>query len=98
VQIVGDENATVYTMGRGMYQKIFCKTCGVPVQNRVTTLPEEKLAEMSAIALEWYNRGHTNRSINSRIIDGINLDELRKSKGFTRIDGWANIPPLYENP
>ncbi|ETS82747.1 hypothetical protein PFICI_04623 [Pestalotiopsis fici W106-1] len=94
VSYEGEENLTYYKMGRGMFNKGFCKHCATPVENRVSKLSDEQREALPEGAREWYDRGHTQRATNSRMLDDINFSQLKKQ----RIDGWNNILPKYENP
>lgn len=90
----GSDNLIYYKMGRGMFNKGFCKICATPVENKASQLSEEQRAALPEGARVWYDRGQTQRATNSRILDGFDVSRLKKE----RIDGWNNILPKYENP
>ncbi|KAK9774782.1 putative CENP-V/GFA domain-containing protein [Seiridium cardinale] len=94
VAVEGEENLTYYKMGRGLFDKGFCKTCAVPIENRTAKISEEQRAALPEGGRFWYDRGLLHRSLNAKILDGVDLAKLKKE----RIDGWKNILPPYENP
>jgi hypothetical protein len=94
VSIEGEENLTFYKMGHGLFLKGFCKICAVPVYNKAVRFSEEERAALPEAGRFWYDRGQVHRSLNAKVIDGVDLTKLKKQ----RIDGWKNIMPQYENP
>ena len=81
-------------MGRGLFEKKFCKTCGVPFTNSSRTMTDEELAAMDEGSRGWYNKGLTFTPINLRILHDFDVKTLKTEK----LDGFNNIKPLYENP
>ncbi|KAI1850096.1 hypothetical protein JX265_003469 [Neoarthrinium moseri] len=94
VAVEGEDNMTYYGMGMGIFLKGFCKTCGVPVENKATELSDEKIAALPEGARFWHARGKTFRSLNGKVLNGVDLGPLKKE----RIDGWKLIKPEYVNP
>lgn len=94
VSYEGEENMTYYKMGRGMFNKGFCKHCATPIENRGSKLSDEQRDALPEGAREWYDRGQLHRALNSKMLDDVDPSKLNKQ----RIDGWNNILPKYENP
>ncbi|KAK6189227.1 hypothetical protein LQW54_013493 [Pestalotiopsis sp. IQ-011] len=94
ISMEGGDNLIYYKMGRGMFNKGFCKICATPVENKASQISDEQRAALPEGARVWYDRGQTQRATNSRILDGFDVNRLKKE----RIDGWNNILPKYENP
>lgn len=84
----------MYAPGRKVNLKGFCKVCGVTVTSRGITAPEEVVAAMPEQAKFWYDFGRTHSSINTRLLDGVDITVFNVFK----VDGWNNIKPGYVNP
>lgn len=84
-------------MGKKIFIKSFCKTCGVPIDNKGGSITQEILDAIPEPGRTWVAMGKTHTCLNTRVLDGLDLEQLKKSKGFSRMETW-NLPPLYENP
>ncbi|KAH8652126.1 glutathione-dependent formaldehyde-activating enzyme [Xylariales sp. PMI_506] len=95
VVIEGAENTTRYSYGglRG-WEKYFCKNCGTFIGRIPRPIPEEVAANLPEMARKWTVDMHHLRPINLRILNGVDLKEIKA----THIDGYDNIPPPYVNP
>ncbi|KAH6659495.1 Mss4-like protein [Truncatella angustata] len=94
VAFEGEENLSYYKMGNGLFNKGFCRVCGVPVENKAVSMSEEQKAALSEVHRSWHDRGHVYRGLNSRVLNDVDLGKLKKE----RVYGWKGIPPQYENP
>lgn len=94
VALQGEDNLTYYKMDRGLFNKGFCRSCGVPVENKAAHISDAERDALPEGAKFWYERGQIYRSLNAKVLDGVDLAKLKTE----RIDGWKNILPLYENP
>lgn len=78
-----------YSFGGGVWRKSFCRTCGVPVHNRIEDYTPAQIEELPVEQQQWA-RDHLDWSpVNLRVMDGIDLGELK----IKRIDGSTRSGP-----
>ncbi|KAH7030879.1 glutathione-dependent formaldehyde-activating enzyme [Microdochium trichocladiopsis] len=94
VSIQGEENVTVYRFNLGVWGKAFCKTCGIYLYGKYHSPPEAAIANLSEEGKKWVLGGAHLRPLNIRILNGVDLKELKLSHS----DGYTNIPPGYTEP
>ena len=96
VVVEGEENTAAYAYGPlKAWEKYFCKNCGVFIGRRPLPVPDEIVAKLPDMAKQWTVDIHHLRPINLKIMNDVDLKELKK---IVHIDGYDNIPPPYENP
>ncbi|KAI8962974.1 Mss4-like protein [Daldinia sp. FL1419] len=89
VTVVGAERMGYYSFGGGVWRKSFCRTCGVPVHNRIEDYTPEQILQLPVEQQQW-TRDHLDWSpVNLRVMDGVNLSELK----IKRIDGSTRSGP-----
>ncbi|KAI1651608.1 Mss4-like protein [Daldinia loculata] len=89
VTIVGATGMGYYSFGGGVWRKSFCRTCGVPVHNRIEDYTPAQIEELPVEQQQWA-RDHLDWSpVNLRVMDGIDLGELK----IKRIDGSTRSGP-----
>jgi hypothetical protein len=94
VILQGTENLTKYAGQKKTFEKSFCRTCGVAVDNQPRVMSEEEEAALSEDAREWRKRAAASRNLNARLLHDVDLGELK----VYRFDGWDGIPGSYVNP
>ncbi|KAI1504498.1 glutathione-dependent formaldehyde-activating enzyme [Biscogniauxia marginata] len=94
VSIDGAEHLSYYAFGRCIWQKTFCKTCGVPIHNHMEDFTEEQLAAMSQEDREWTSPKRDWSPVNLRVLNGIDLSILK----IERLRGSILRDPPYVNP
>lgn len=82
-------------MGLRIFEKTFCKVCGVNVGNQAVPLSDEQLASLSEARRGFYNMAQTLSPLNIKILNGLDWAELKE---VTRITEGAAAEPQYVNP
>ncbi len=96
VKLEGEENMTYYRMGSKLWQKGFCKTCGVQLVNKRVPLTEEELAAVPEIYLQ--RRGPVEFTpVTLRVLNNFDLTALRPEQ-IEMSEGWSKWGPEYVNP
>jgi hypothetical protein len=98
VSIEGEENLSYYSTGLDIFCKPFCKTCGVVLGNQGVPISEEQFAKLPEVARHWHEFGSKHMALNSRILNDIDLEPLRKVSSLQRVDNRNTAKPAYENP
>ena len=96
VVLEGKENLTYYRMGFKVWEKGFCKICGVQILNQRTPLTEEELAALP----EEYRRRRgpfETRPLSIRVLDGFDIRTLGPER-FKMANGRDEYGPTYINP
>lgn len=94
VVVQGEENLTYYQTQKAVFLKSFCKTCGSTLDNQPKDFTAEELAKLPEGARNWVAKAGTSRNLNIRLLDGVDLKELKTE----RFDGFNIIKPVYVNP
>ncbi len=81
-------------MNTGIWQKAFCKTCGVHVANELVDMSDEEVAALSEVARGWRARSAGKRPITLRALQGVDIHSLNRSN----LDGYTGINKPYVNP
>ncbi|ERS99853.1 uncharacterized protein SPSK_09647 [Sporothrix schenckii 1099-18] len=94
-----DNNLKVYSFGRFVNKKSFCKTCGVCLSNPPTNLSDEEIAKLPPIAqtetsAAWRKRLVNSCPINTRVLYDVDIDKLP----VRHVNGYTLIRPEYVNP
>ncbi len=93
MEIQGRENLVMYTFASHTMNKTFCNICGTPMGNEPGLLSDENLARLPEGFRKFILDNADIRSINLRIIDGVNVKEL----DIGRLEGYDR-PPLFVEP
>ncbi|KAK4140360.1 uncharacterized protein C8A04DRAFT_39958 [Dichotomopilus funicola] len=93
--LTGRDNLTYYTFGNRIWQKLFCKTCGVQVGSEVR--PDMSEAEVAALpeAYQQHRAKHIDTvPLNLRVLNGFSVKQVEAQRG----DGWGLQMPQYVYP
>jgi len=85
---------TIYSMGTGILNKPFCKTCGLGVTNRPADLSPEQIDALPERRRQWWQKSKAIASVNLRLLDTFDYKSLETRK----FDGYRLIPTPYLNP
>ena len=86
-------------MGFKVWQKGFCKTCGVQLVNRWVPLTEEELAALP----ETHRKRRAPRgseemiAVTLRVLNDFDMSAIKKEQ-IKMTNGWELWEPKYENP
>ncbi|KAI1484352.1 glutathione-dependent formaldehyde-activating enzyme [Biscogniauxia mediterranea] len=94
VSIVGAENLSYYAFGARVWQKSFCRTCGVPVHHHIEDYSEAQLAAMPEEIRAWAGPRRNWSPVNLRALDGVDLSVLK----VERLRGSVLRGDPYVNP
>ncbi|KAI1074055.1 glutathione-dependent formaldehyde-activating enzyme [Whalleya microplaca] len=95
VTIDGWENLAYYVFGKKIWQKTFCKTCGIPIHNHMPYSAESQIPPMPEEDREWTIARFDLCPVNIHVLnDKIDLKDLF----IKRLKGSILREPLYENP
>ncbi|KAK4211276.1 hypothetical protein QBC37DRAFT_427304 [Rhypophila decipiens] len=90
------KNLVSYAFNRGVFNKTFCKTCGVYLTNEVTTTTSpEEMAAWPEDTKAFYERVKHVRPLNIRVLNDFDFSTIEFK--IERLDG-ASRPVFYVNP
>ncbi|EFY99659.1 glutathione-dependent formaldehyde-activating enzyme [Metarhizium robertsii ARSEF 23] len=84
-----------YAFSMHMFNKTFCKICGVNLTNEYNAdQNEEQKARRPEHAEKWEAWARRHHPVNLRVLPEVDISKMSRRYG----KGYAGIPPLYENP
>ncbi|KAK1828513.1 glutathione-dependent formaldehyde-activating enzyme [Podospora conica] len=95
VAIQGRETFGRYRMGRGAFEKTFCKVCGVNVGNEAAPIGEAEVAALTPELRGFFELAKTLGTMNLKVLDGVDFAEVKEAK---RAGEGAEAEPRYVNP
>ena len=91
----GDDNLASYTFkGSGIWQKSFCKTCGVHLSNRHVPMTVQEAAALPDEAQAFYHRTLGWHPITVRSLNDFDFRKLKTRQA----NGYNGMGREYQNP
>lgn len=82
-------------MGTRVFEKTFCKVCGVNVGNEAAPISEAEAAALSPEMRGFHELAKTLAAMNLRVLDGVDFAEVKEAK---RAKEGAGAEPKYVDP
>lgn len=89
VVLLGKENTTTYTFGRGFNQTPFCKTCGVACYGVPVGPPQAVVERLPADKQKFVDMQRRIQPLYVRAMDGVEWDEINIQRSDEGTSGYS---------